>query len=92
MSKPVIQKISPSLWFDNQAEGAVNFYASIFKNSRIIEVARYGEAGARDSGRPQGTVMTVMFALEGQQFLALNGGPAFKFSPALSFFVNCDTP
>src|ERR671924_1261279 len=91
MSKIIMKKISPSLWFDNQAEEAVNFYTSIFKNSKIIDVAHYGEAGAKVSGQPKGTIMTVIFELEGQQFMALNGGPVFKFSPAISFLVNCKT-
>ena len=73
-------KISPCLWFDNQAEEAVNFYVSVFKNSRIVNVARYGEAGAEASGRPKGTVMIIAFQLEGQEFLALNGGPVFVFT------------
>ena len=91
MSKIIMKKISPSLWFDNQAEEAVNFYTSIFKNSKIIDVAHYGEAGAKVSGQPKGTIMTVIFELEGQRFMALNGGPVFKFSPAISFLVNCET-
>jgi predicted 3-demethylubiquinone-9 3-methyltransferase (glyoxalase superfamily) len=86
-----MQKITPCLWFDSQAEGAVNFYTSIFKNSKIGSVARYGEAGAKASGRPKGTVMTITFKLEGQEFLALNGGPIFKFTEAISFIVNCET-
>ena len=86
-----MQKIAPCLWFDNQAEEAVNFYVSIFKNSRILKIARYGEAGAEVSGRPKGTVMTMTFQLEGQDFMALNGGPVFQFSPAISLFVNCQT-
>jgi predicted 3-demethylubiquinone-9 3-methyltransferase (glyoxalase superfamily) len=86
-----MQKITPFLWFDNQAEEAVNFYTSIFKNSKIETVTRYGEAGAEVSGRPKGTVMTVSFELEGQEFIALNGGPQFTFSPAISFVVNCET-
>ncbi|HJX15534.1 MAG TPA: VOC family protein [Candidatus Deferrimicrobiaceae bacterium] len=86
-----MQKITPFLWFDHQAEEAVNFYTSIFKNSKIVNVARYGEAGAEVSGRPKGTVMTVAFELEGQEFIALNGGPVFTFSPAISFVVNCQT-
>src|SRR5437868_10603757 len=85
-----MQKITPCLWFDNQAEEAVNFYASIFKNSKVGRIARYGEAGAEVSGRPLGSVMTVEFQLEGQQFLALNGGPIFKFTEAVSFIVNCE--
>ena len=86
-----MQKITPCLWFDDKAEEAVNFYVSIFKNSKIGSIARYGEAGAEVSGRPKGTVMTVAFQLEGQEFLALNGGPIFKFTEAISFIVNCET-
>jgi predicted 3-demethylubiquinone-9 3-methyltransferase (glyoxalase superfamily) len=86
-----MQKITPFLWFDNQAEEAANFYASIFKNSKVGHVARYDEAGARASGRPKGTAMTVAFQLEGQDFVALNGGPHFKFTEAVSFVVNCKT-
>jgi predicted 3-demethylubiquinone-9 3-methyltransferase (glyoxalase superfamily) len=91
MNKTSMQKITPDLWFDNSAEEAAKFYTSIFKNSKIIHVARYGEAAAKVSGRPKGTVMTVIFELEGQRFMALNGGPVFKFSPAISFLVNCET-
>lgn len=80
-----VQKITPFLWFDTQAEEAANFYTSIFKNSRITNVARYGEAGPG----PAGSVMTVSFELEGQAFTALNGGPQFNFTEAVSFFVNC---
>ncbi|HVY54418.1 MAG TPA: VOC family protein [Thermodesulfobacteriota bacterium] len=86
-----MQKITPFLWFDNQAEEAAAFYTSIFKDSRIGSVARYGEESAEVSGQPRGSVMTVSFELEGQQFVALNGGPYFTFSPAISFVVNCDT-
>lgn len=86
-----MQKITPCLWFNDNAEAAVNFYLSIFKNSKILNIARYGEEGAKVSGRPSGTVMTVSFQLEGQEFMALNGGPIFTFSPAISFFVNCRT-
>jgi predicted 3-demethylubiquinone-9 3-methyltransferase (glyoxalase superfamily) len=86
-----MQKITPCLWFNDNAEEAVNFYLSIFKNSKILNIARYGEEGAKVSGRPSGTVMTVTFQLEGQEFMALNGGPIFTFSPAISFFVNCRT-
>jgi len=82
-----MQKITPCLWFDTQGEEAANFYTSIFKNSRILEVARYGEAGPR----PAGAVMTVSFELDRQEFTALNGGPEFKFSEAISFQVNCET-
>lgn len=91
MTKTIVQKITPHLWFDNDAEEAAKFYTSIFKNSKIIDIARYGEAGSEVSGRPKGTVMTVTFELEGQRFMALNGGPVFKFSPAISFLVNCET-
>ena len=86
-----MQKITPFLWFDHQAEEAVKFYTSIFKNSRIGKIARYDEAGEKVSGRPTGSVMTVEFQLEGQEFVALNGGPHFKFTEAISFVVNCDT-
>jgi predicted 3-demethylubiquinone-9 3-methyltransferase (glyoxalase superfamily) len=87
----VIQKIAPCLWFDDQAEEAVAFYTAIFRNSRTVKVARYGEAGHEIHGRPAGTVMTVAFELEGQAFTALNGGPIFKFNEAISFQVNCET-
>jgi len=80
------QKITPFLWFDNQAEEAAQFYTSIFKNSKILNVSRYGEAGPGQKG----SVMVVSFQLEGQQFTALNGGPRFKFSEAFSFVVNCE--
>ncbi len=86
-----MQKITPCLWFDNQAEEAVNFYISIFKNSKIVSVARYGEAGAEVSGRPKGSVMTIIFRIEGQEFMALNGGTIFKFNEAISLIVNCKT-
>jgi predicted 3-demethylubiquinone-9 3-methyltransferase (glyoxalase superfamily) len=82
-----MQKITPFLWFDDKAEEAMNFYTSIFKNSNIVSVTRYGEGGPG----PKGTVMTAVFQLEGQEFFALNGGPVFTFSPAISFFVNCET-
>jgi predicted 3-demethylubiquinone-9 3-methyltransferase (glyoxalase superfamily) len=82
-----VQKITPFLWFDHQAEEAARFYTSIFPNSRIAKVARYGEAGPG----PAGSVMTVEFQLEGQSFVALNGGPHFKFTEAISFVVNCST-
>jgi predicted 3-demethylubiquinone-9 3-methyltransferase (glyoxalase superfamily) len=85
---PVIQKITPCLWFDDQAEEAVGFYTAIFRNSRIAQVARYGEAGREIHGKPAGTVMTVAFELEGQAFTALNGGPIFKFNEAISFQVS----
>jgi predicted 3-demethylubiquinone-9 3-methyltransferase (glyoxalase superfamily) len=82
-----MQKITPFLWFDGRAEEAMNFYASIFKNSKIGGVARYGEAGPG----PAGSVMTANFQLDGQEFMVLNGGPQFKFTEAISFFVNCET-
>jgi predicted 3-demethylubiquinone-9 3-methyltransferase (glyoxalase superfamily) len=85
------QKIAPCLWFDDQAEDAVKFYTGVFKNSRIVKVARYGEAGREVHGRPAGSVMTVAFELDGQAFTALNGGPIFKFNEAVSFQVNCET-
>jgi len=85
------QKISPFLWFDNQAEEAANFYVSVFENSRIKAVSRYGEAGREVHGREQGSVMVVDFELDGQSFAALNGGPLFKFNEAVSFQVNCDS-
>jgi predicted 3-demethylubiquinone-9 3-methyltransferase (glyoxalase superfamily) len=77
------------LWFDDQAEEAVNFYISVFKNSKIVSIAHYGDAAAAASGRPKGSVMTIVFQLEGQDFMALNGGPVFTFSPAISLMVNC---
>jgi predicted 3-demethylubiquinone-9 3-methyltransferase (glyoxalase superfamily) len=86
-----MQQITPFLWFDDHAEEAVNFYVSIFNNSTIGNVTRYDEEGARASGRPVGSVMTIAFQLNGQEFTALNGGPQFKFSEAISFAVNCDT-
>ncbi len=86
-----MQKITPFLWFDSQAEEAASFYTAIFKNSRITGTTRYSEEGAQASGRPKGTVMTVAFQLEGQEFVALNGGPHFRFSEAVSFFVNCES-
>lgn len=86
-----MQKITPFLWFNDNAEEAVKFYTSIFKNSKILKIARYGEEGEKVSGRPKGSVMTVAFQLEGQKFLALNGGPQFKFTEAVSFVVNCKT-
>ena len=82
-----MQKITPFLWFNNQAEEAVNFYVSLFKNSRIVSLSRYGDAGPG----PKGSVMSVTFELEGQQFYALNGGPHFSFTPAISLFVNCES-
>jgi len=87
----VIQKITPCLWFDNQAEEAVNFYVSIFKNSKTGNITRYGEEGHEIHNMPAGTVMTVEFQLEGQDFVALNGGPVFKFNEAISLQVHCKT-
>ncbi len=82
-----MQKITPFLWFDNQAEEAAHFYTSVVRNSKVVSVIRYGEAGPG----PKGSVMTVKFQLDGQEFVALNGGPQFKFSEAISFIVNCET-
>jgi predicted 3-demethylubiquinone-9 3-methyltransferase (glyoxalase superfamily) len=87
----MMQKITPFLWFDDQAEEAANFYVSIFKNSRMGAIARYDEEAAAASGRPAGSVMVVDFVIEGQEFAALNGGPNFKFTEAVSFVVNCET-
>ena len=86
-----MQKITPFLWFDDQAEQAVKFYTSIFKHSKVTKTTRYDKAGEKVSGRPAGSVMTVEFQLNGQEFVALNGGPAFKFTEAISFVVNCKT-
>ena len=86
-----MQKITPFLWFDNKAEEAAKFYCSIFKNSKIGKTSRYGEEGEQVSGRPAGSVMTVEFELEGQDFIGLNGGPHFKFNEAISFVVSCKT-
>lgn len=86
-----VQRISPCLWFDSQAEEAARFYTGIFRNSRIVKVSRYGKAGYEVHHRPAGTVMTVEFELEGQRFTALNGGPEFKFSEAISLQVDCKT-
>jgi predicted 3-demethylubiquinone-9 3-methyltransferase (glyoxalase superfamily) len=87
MSKAVIQKITPFLWFESQAEEAANFYTSIFRNSKILNVTRYGEVGPG----PKDSVMVVAFQLDGQEFVALNGGPQFRFTEAVSFVVNCET-
>jgi len=86
-------KITPFLWFDHQAEEAANFYTSIFKNSKVGKILRYGEEAAKvsQSGRPVGSVLTIEFEIEGQKFTALNGGPAFTFNESISFVVNCDT-
>ena len=86
-----MQKIIPCLWFDSNAEEAVNFYTSIFKSSKIGNVSRYGEAGYEIHGKPAGTVLTIEFELNGQAFTALNGGPLFKFNEAVSFQVRCDS-
>jgi predicted 3-demethylubiquinone-9 3-methyltransferase (glyoxalase superfamily) len=83
------QKMVPCLWFDNQAEAAAQFYVSIFKNSKILGISHYGKASAKASGRPVGSVLTVDFEIEGRKFVALNGGPVFKFTPAISLMVNC---
>jgi predicted 3-demethylubiquinone-9 3-methyltransferase (glyoxalase superfamily) len=82
-----MQKITPFLWFDGKAEEAMNFYLSVFKNSKVGRVTRYGDGGPA----PKGTVMSATFQLEGQEFFALNGGPMYSFTPAISFFVNCET-
>ena len=82
-----MQKITPFLWFDDKAEEAVNFYVSIFKNSKVLGISRYGDAGPG----PKGTVMVAKFQLEGHEFIALNGGPQFKFTEAISFLVNCES-
>ena len=82
-----MQKITPFLWFNNQAEEAMNFYVSVFKNSKIVSIVRYGELGPGEKG----TVMTAKFLIEGQEFVAINGGPQFTFTPAISFVVNCGT-
>jgi predicted 3-demethylubiquinone-9 3-methyltransferase (glyoxalase superfamily) len=82
-----MQSITPCLWFDTEGEDAARFYTSVFPNSRIVEIARYGDAGPRDAG----TVMTVSFELDGQRFIALNGGPEFTFSEAISFQIDCET-
>ena len=85
-----MQKITPFLWYDSQAEEAANFYASIFKNSSVGSITRYDASSSKAAGRPEGSAMTVEFQLEGQKFVALNGGPHFKFTEAVSFVVNCD--
>ena len=86
-----MQKITPFLWFDNNAEEAVNFYVSTFKNSKVGKVTRYNEASSKAAGRPEGSVMTMEFQLEGQSFTAINGGPHFKFTEAISFVVDCES-
>jgi predicted 3-demethylubiquinone-9 3-methyltransferase (glyoxalase superfamily) len=82
-----MQKITPFLWFDGKAEEAINFYVSVFKNAKVVKLTRYGETGPG----PKGSVMSATFQLDGQEFFALNGGPQFSFTPAISFFVNCET-
>jgi predicted 3-demethylubiquinone-9 3-methyltransferase (glyoxalase superfamily) len=91
MATKVTQKITPFLWFDDKAEEAAKLYTSIFKDSSLGEISRYDEETANVAGRPKGSVMTVAFELEGQEFVALNGGPVFKFNESVSFIVNCDT-
>jgi predicted 3-demethylubiquinone-9 3-methyltransferase (glyoxalase superfamily) len=86
-----IQRIAPCLWFDDQAEEAVAFYTAIFRNSAVVNISRYGEAGYEFHRKPAGTVMTVAFELDGQAFTALNGGPMFTFNEAISLQVNCET-
>lgn len=86
-----MQKIIPFLWFDDKAQEAAKFYTSVFKNSGILDVARYDAESAKASGMPKGSVMTVRFRIEGQDFIALNGGPVFTFSQAISFLVDCST-
>ena len=85
-----MNKITPCLWFDNNAEEAVKFYTSIFKNSKIKATSRYGDAASKAAGRPKGSVLTIAFELNGQDYTALNGGPIFKFTEAISLQVNCD--
>jgi len=87
----IVQRITPFLWFDDNAEEAAKFYVSVFANSRIVGVTRYPAEGAEAAGRPPGSVMTVSFELSGQAFTAMNAGPAFKFTEAISFMVNCDS-
>lgn len=86
-----MQKITTFLWFDSRAEEAANFYVSLFKNSKVGTITRYSDEVAAAAGRPKASVMTVTFELEGQEFIALNGGPQFKFTEAISFVVNCET-
>ena len=86
-----LQQLTPCLWFDDQAEAAARFYTGIFRNSKLGRISRYGEAGYEVHRRPAGSVMVVEFELEGQTFTALNGGPLFKFSEAISFEINCET-
>lgn len=90
-NKNSMQKITPFLWFDDQVEEAVNFYTSIFKESKIGRIFRYTEEAAEKTGRPVGSVLTIEFEIQGQKFVALNGGPMFKFNESVSFVVNCET-
>jgi predicted 3-demethylubiquinone-9 3-methyltransferase (glyoxalase superfamily) len=85
----IMQKLTPCLWFDDKAEEAARFYVSVFKHSKLGHITRYGEAGSKVSGRPKSSVMTVTFEIAGQEFVALNGGPLFKFTEAVSFMVKC---
>jgi len=86
-----MQKITSFLWFDDQAEEAVNFYTALFKNSKICRIFHYTEEAAEKTGRPVGSVLTIEFEIEGQKFVALNGGPVFKFNESISFVINCET-
>ena len=86
-----MQKITSFLWFDDQAEEAVNFYTALFKNSKICRIFHYNEEAAEKTGRPVGSVLTIEFEIEGQKFVALNGGPVFKFNESISFVINCET-
>ncbi|RON43895.1 VOC family protein [Pseudomonas frederiksbergensis] len=86
-----VQKLTPCLWFDDQAEAAANFYCSIFDHSKITAITHYGKAGFEFHGRPEGSVLTVSFELDGQSFTGLNGGPLFKFNEAVSFQINCQS-
>ena len=85
-----MSKIAPCLWFDSNAEEAVTFYTSVFRNSKVKQTSRYGDAAAQAAGRPKGSVLTIVFELDGQEFTALNGGPVFRFNEAVSFMVNCE--
>jgi predicted 3-demethylubiquinone-9 3-methyltransferase (glyoxalase superfamily) len=91
MAAKITQRITPFLWLDDRAEEAAKFYTLIFKNSKIGDIVRYDEEAAKPTGRPPGSVMVVDFQLDGQKFVALNGGPAFNFTEAISFVVNCDS-
>lgn len=86
-----MQKINPFLWFNNEAEEAAKFYTSIFKNSKILKLVRYSDSGSQAAHQPRGSVMTVVFQIEGQEFTAINGGPVFQFTEAISFVVNCES-